>query len=313
MAEEEDDARRAKMKGAGRRKAVANEAVSSESVKDYVKPVHKKDAATMERIQNLIRSNEKLRVLFGHLDDKTLRDIVDAFQEVSSKQGEDVIRQGDAGDCLYIVNTGAVDVFVARPNADGSLTPGDRGKKVVSCGPGDMFGELALMYSCPRAATVTISSSVCALWRLDREPFKMLSAQQSQQQYELYEGWLSEVDILRTLNKYELSRLSEAMESKLYDTGEVVILQGDVGDYLYILEDGECAAYVRDGTVERRVKDYTTKGDYFGEIALLKDVPRKATVRATGDGAVLLLLSKEDFVNILGPIHDRLKKDLDKY
>merc|ERR1712048_446662 len=118
--------------------------------------------------------------------------------------------------------------YVARSDpATGQLTKGDKGTKVVSLGPGALFGELALMYSAPRAATVTITSPVCKLWQLDREPFKMLVAQNSQNTYTKYEGWLSEVDILKSLNQHELSKLSELLESTNFDAGEDIIKQGE--------------------------------------------------------------------------------------
>jgi len=313
MNEEEDAKRRQQAQGARRRQGVAAEGMSAADVKGYVKPVYQKDQATNEKIKGIIQGNEKMQVLFGHLDSASLDDIVNAFQEVTKSKGEDIIKQGEEGDCLYIINDGEVDVYVARPGADGQIAPGDRGPKVVSLGAGALFGELALMYSAPRAATVCIRSEQCKLWQLDREPFKMLLAQQSQSQYAMYEGWLAEVDLLKSLNRYELSRLSELLESTLFDDGEDIIVQGERGDKFYILEDGTCAAFINGSDGEKKVKDYEKQGEYFGEIALLKDEPRKATVRATGEGATVLSLSAEDFRLILGPIQDILQKDLDKY
>jgi len=287
--------------------------MSAADVKDYVKPVYAKDAVTNEKIMGIIKGNDKMQVLFGHLDSAALDDIVNAFQEVSKPRGQDIIRQGEEGDCLYIINDGEVDVYVARPSADGQLSASERGPKVVSLGSGALFGELALMYSAPRAATVCIRSESCKLWQLDREPFKKLLAQQSQNQYAMYEGWLAEVDLFKSLNRYELSRLSDLLESSLFDEGEEIIKQGEVGDKFYILEDGTCSAYMTGTDGEKKVKDYETQGDYFGEIALLNAEPRKATVRATGEGATVLSLSAEDFELILGPIKDILHKDIDKY
>mmetsp|Transcript_33967 Transcript_33967/g.89518 ORF Transcript_33967/g.89518 Transcript_33967/m.89518 type:complete len:370 (-) Transcript_33967:14-1123(-) len=311
--DEENQRRMDAMKGRSRRAGVAAEGLSATQVKDYVKPVYPKDEATQQRIQAVIKGSDKMQVLFGHLDASSMVDIVNAFQEVTRKKDEDVIRQGDEGDCLYIISEGAVDVFVARPGAAAAEEGSARGAKVVSLGPGALFGELALMYSAPRAATVTITSEECRLWQLDREPFKMLLAKNGQKQYETYEGWLSEVEILKSLNKYELSRLSELLESTPYDAGEEIIVQGEPGDKFYMLEDGACAAFITGEEGERKVKEYRRRGDYFGEIALLRDEPRKATVRATDEGALVLWVSPEDFASVLGPIQDILKKDLDKY
>lgn len=61
--------------------------------------------------------------------------------EKKVKSGDVVIQQGDEGDNFYVVDEGLFEVFV-------------NGKKVVEIGPGGSFGELALMYNTPRAATV---------------------------------------------------------------------------------------------------------------------------------------------------------------
>jgi len=141
----------------------------------------------------------------------------------------------------------------------------------------------------------------------------MLSAQNNENKYEMYEGWLSEVDILKCLNHHEVSKLSELLQSHLYNKDEVIITQGQPGDKFYILEDGTCSAFISGTEGEKKVKDYEKQGEYFGEIALLKEVPRKATVRATGSGATVLWISKEDFIAVLGPIQGSLRKDVDKY
>mmetsp|Transcript_101495 Transcript_101495/g.262366 ORF Transcript_101495/g.262366 Transcript_101495/m.262366 type:complete len:327 (+) Transcript_101495:156-1136(+) len=312
--DEEDDLRRIEAaRRAPRRAAVAAEGLSHEEVRDYVKPVYPKDPATHEGLRAIIRGDDKMQVLFGHLDDAALDHVINAFYEVEGYQGQDVIVQGHEGDCLYIVGEGSADVYVARPGLDGHYAPGDRGALVCCLGPGHLFGELALMYSAPRAATVNISSPVCRLWRLDREPFKMLLAQQGQSQYQLYQGWLSEVFLFKMLNRYELSKVSELLESTPYDPGEVIVEQGELGDRLFILEDGSCAAFMRGPEGELMVKEYLRQGDYFGEIALLNSEPRKATVRATGNGALVLSITQEDFTSVLGPIQDILKKDIHNY
>lgn len=297
----------------GRRRAIAAESVDDNEVRNYKKPVYPKDNATKDRIKKVIKDDNKLQVLLGHLGPDAIEDIVNAFRDYTGKAGEDLIKQGDEGNCLYIINEGSVDVFVARPGPDGKVAAGTKGPKVVSLGPGALFGELALMYSAPRAATATVASAQCKLWQLDREPFKMLLAQKSQMNHDTYQEWLAEVEILKSLNKFELSRLSEMMSSDCYDGGDEIIKQGESGDTFYILEDGTCEASIAGAEGEKVVKTYSTKGDYFGEIALLREEPRKATVRATGEGCSVISVSKEDFTAVLGPIEDILRNSLDKY
>merc|ERR1712093_488541 len=101
----------------------------------------------------------------------------------------------------------------------------------------------------------------------------------------MYEGWLAEVPIFRTLNHFELSRLADCVESELFDNGEDICRQGELGGRFYIIEDGICSAFITGEQGEREVKKYESRGEYFGEIALLTDSEvRRATVRATGEG-----------------------------
>jgi len=307
-----EDAKVKAQAGKSRRAGVAAESVSNETIKDYKKPVHPKDDATKDRIRKTLKENEKMQVLFGHLQGAALDDVINAFDTKDVSEGTDIIKQGDAGDCLYIVAEGTVDIFVARL-VDGQLPAGDKGNKVVSFGAGALFDELALMYNAPRAATVVAASSKVSLWVLGAIDFKMLLAQSSQAQYTKYEGWLQAVELLKSLNHFELSKLADILESECFDENEEIIKQGEVGEKFFILEDGSAAAFISGDGGEKEVKKYEKQGDYFGEIALLTAEPRKASVRACKGGCSVVSLSKENFTSILGPITDILKKHVDMY
>jgi cAMP-dependent protein kinase regulator len=279
-----------------------------------VKPVYPKSAEHQETIKGILKSHDKLSVLFGHLEGSGLEDVVNAFSTIEASRGEDIIRQGTDGDRLYIINEGEVDIFVARrPSITGELNASTRGTMVAHFGPGSMVGELALLYNTPRAATVTISTETASLWALDRDSFQMLLAANSCEQLAMYEGWLSEVPIFKALNHFELAKLADIMESTLFDEGEVIIQQGTPGDCFFLLEDGTCSAFIAGEQGEVMVKEYTERGDYFGELALITNEARKASVRATGDGCMVVSLSKEHFTNVLGPIVEILKRQADLY
>lgn len=307
---EDQAAEQTKIKAAGRqrRAGVAAESVSNDDLKNYKKPVHPKDEAQKQRLLKTLKEHDKMQVLLGHLDAAKMEDLVNAFYLKEVPSGVDIIKQGADGDCLYIVDDGTVDIFVAR----GTTTPGDKGTKVLSIGAGALFGELALMYNAPRAATVCCTSPVKA-FALDAMDFKMLLASAGAAQYARYEGWLQEVELLKTLNHYELASLADILDSECFDGGEDIIKQGEAGDKFYILEDGIATAYISGQGGEKEVKRYEAKGEYFGEIALLTNAPRKATIRAMGEGCNVVSLSKEDFTNMLGPISEILKKHADKY
>lgn len=298
-----------KMKGKTRRAGVANESVSQDQMASFVKPVYEKPAEAKTKILNILKTNEKMQVLFGHLDEASRNDVVNAFYLMEPASGEDIIKQGDEGDRFYIIDQGDFDIYVARAGDDGKL---GAPSKVATFKPGQIVGELALMYNAPRAATVRAASGTSKVWALDRDAFQMLIMSAQESKLVKYEGWLQGVDILKTLNHYELSTLSDLMQAELVEDGDVIMKQGDAGDKFYILEEGEVRAYISGDGGEKEVKTYGKPGDYFGEKALLTNQPRAATIKATQDSQIHWI-SKEDFDNVIGPVKDILMKNADQY
>ena len=74
---------------------------------------------------------------------------------------------------LHPPRSGTLECFVKKAG-DGSEDP--RGRRVTSYAAGSTFGELALMYNTPRAATV-VASSACVLWAMGRETFRTVILQ----------------------------------------------------------------------------------------------------------------------------------------
>merc|ERR1740117_1802856 len=113
--EVQESARVNACRGAGRRGGVASQSVSAQRIQDYVKPVHPKSEADKALIKRIIKTNDKLGLLFAHLQDSVMDDVANAFQPIEVACGCDVIRQDDE-DCdrLYIINQGDVDIFVRR-------------------------------------------------------------------------------------------------------------------------------------------------------------------------------------------------------
>lgn len=89
--------------------------------------------------------------------------LVDAFESKSVEGGVPVINQGESGDHFYVVESGILEIFVK--GAAGETKVGN------PLGPGACFGELALMYNTPRAATVK-AVEPCALWVIDRFTYR---------------------------------------------------------------------------------------------------------------------------------------------
>jgi MFS family permease len=106
----------------------------------------------VERLE-LLRANP----IFAPLPGSTLEQLAGALEEVRAPAGEEIVRQGAAGDRFYLIKDGTLDVHID-------------GKLVQSLGPGDSFGEIALLRDVPRTATVTVRTEA-ALYALDRRHF----------------------------------------------------------------------------------------------------------------------------------------------
>ena len=97
-------------------------------------------------------------------------------------------------------------------------------------------------------------------------------------------------------------KIADALETQKYKPGDVIIRQGDPGYSFFLLEAGEADA-LKDDT---RVLHYK-KGDFFGELALLNDAPRAASVVASSDVKVATL-GKNAFQRLLGPVEGILRR-----
>lgn len=106
----------------------------------------------------------------------------------------------------------------------------------------------------------------------------------------------------RKLPAANIDQLLERMEPVHVNAGEVVIRQGDTGDYFYVIEKGE-ALVTRIVEADENSEDsiemaHLGEGSTFGEAALISDKPRNATVSMQTDG-ILLRLKKEDFLHLM--------------
>jgi cAMP-dependent protein kinase regulator len=128
-----------------------------------------------------------------------------------------------------------------------------------------------------------------------------------------YESFLKSVSILSTVDAYEISQVCDALHTVKVQAGEHIIKEGESGDKFYIIEEGEAYAekFNKELGKEVAVLDYE-KGGYFGELALIKDEPRAASVVAKTN-CKLLTLDRMSFKRLLGPIENLLKRNSDAY
>ena len=112
-------------------------------------------------------------------------------------------------------------------------------------------------------------------------------------------GILQKVDFFNSLSFGELDDLIKALRKKKARKGDEIIKQGEIGDKFYLISNGEVSVHVRKGMMGQAKKVATlADGDFFGEMALVTELPRTATVIAE-EPVDLFVLYKNDFKKIL--------------
>lgn len=198
-----------------------------------------------------------------------------ALVPVGVPAGAEVVRQDDShARRFFMVEDGMADVLV-----DGWL--------VSTLGPGSSFGEKALLRPVPRAATVRARTPL-RLQALDRQAF--LAATTGAQDGTIPEPEAAEprapaltevlrsVPLLAGLEQPALDEITMVGREVLVGPGEDVVRQGEPGDRFYVVLEGSAAVIVGE-----RIVRTLAPADHFGEIALLHDTPRTATVRGLTD------------------------------
>lgn len=298
--EEEDDMPPPPVNRPSRRVAVAAESWDPEKEDDdgqerlvYPKSDEQKAQLSLA-VQHIL--------LFRCLDEDQMVDVIDAMFEKRAEPGEKVIEQGDDGDNFYVIGSGLFDIYVKINGVD---------TKVGQYDNKGSFGELALMYNTPRAATI-VAATPGVLWAMDRATFRRIVLKKAFQKRIMYETLLENVPLLKELSSYERMNVADALRTRIYEPGSKIISQGEAGTEMYFLEDGAVRVMITDAKGEEKMVTQLTKGGYFGELALLTKHPRAASVYAT-ERTKLAVLDVESFERLLGPCLDIMSRNISEY
>lgn len=258
---------------------------------------------------------------FHSLAETTIDALLGAMPIEIIEEGACLVRQGQAGDSMYVLLRGVVECYNdaavdALPQPAAASTgstlgqPHRPGQFVRRMGPGSTFGELAMLWSTPRTRTI-YACEQCEVARLSRELYHEVVMRSEMHLREERETILRGVKLLETLNDEAISRLADVLEARTYLSEEQIIRQGSHGNEFFVVTSGICSATIATGNYWMGTQDIQEHrrynvGDLFGERALLKRTVRAATVTAVTRVEVLCL-SRSKFERMLGPL-DQLQK-----
>jgi len=269
-------------------------------MKEFVAPVIEKTPEQIEQIKKTLG----MSFMFKNLEAKDFETVIGAMTVKNYNHNDYVITQGDDGAELFIVGEGTlkcVKLFEGK----------DEPTFLKNYQIGEVFGELSLMYNAPRAASIiSEQNSVC--FSLDRDTFNNIVKGASMKKRTLFDEFLKKVEILSDLEEYERSKICDCLVSETFVKGDFIIREGEEGNKFYFIQEGSAEAVMNQDGEEVKVFEYSVN-DYFGELALLNNDKRKASIRVTSDSSVVVSLDKNSFKRLLGPIESILQRNVEKY
>lgn len=241
----------------------------------------------------------KSSFLFSHFDQEQQGKIAKYLVPIEINKGEAIFKQGDEGHCLYLVMRGSCSIYGADEFG--------QEKHIIDVSKNDFFGEQSIMKHQPRSATVYSSSDVLLL-SLSSKSFSKLTSENPSIMKKLMKG-VDDLWFIRSNSLFidypteSLAPFINAFKHKKFNSGKYIFREGDAGEDFYIIRNGEIDILAKQKSI---VLATLSVGDFFGEIALLRKVPRTASAKAKSD-VETLAISRSAFNAILSKDENLLK------
>lgn len=238
------------------------------------------EVAMADRLE-LIHEGERLRAapLFADLSVAEAAVLGTRLERMTIAPGEVILSEGGDGDALYVVEFGKVQVLGG-------------GTVLAELGPGDHFGEIALVTGGGRTADVASAAGATVL-RLSRDVYleylealpdiakKTAATRSARLASNLRPRPAPQAPtVFSQLTSADLSVLGTRMSMREVAEGATIVAQGEAGDALYLIVAGEAEVIASDPTGAEHSMGVLAEGDFFGEISLLENKPRVASVIA---------------------------------
>ncbi|XP_031619272.1 cGMP-dependent protein kinase, isozyme 2 forms cD4/T1/T3A/T3B isoform X2 [Contarinia nasturtii] len=251
-------------------------------------PKYEKDERSRELIKSAILDNDFMK----NLDMNQIREIVDCMYPVQYAAKSLIIKEGDVGSIVYVMEEGRVEVS-------------REGKYLSTLSGAKVLGELAILYNCQRTATITANTD-CKLWAIERQCFQTIMMRTGLIRQAEYTEFLRSVPIFKSFPEETLIKISDVLEETHYNQGDYIVRQGARGDTFFIISKGTVRVTIRQpNSQEEKFIRVLGKGDFFGEKALQGDDLRTANIICDSeDGVTCLVIDRETFKQLISNLDE---------
>lgn len=238
--------------------------------------------------RRIIRDVLKRTPLYKTVPDEYKKShFIKSFKAQILEPGDVIFNQGDYGNDLFIIESGKVERFVGKGN--------DPPIKVRTLGPRNSFGLTGFSFTSKRGATIRASERTL-LWTVDRPTYERFRDSSVDTANHLsgpdrryLRGLLQKHFLFSRLERLGPREVA-AFFPVTFRAGEQIFGQGDAGDNFYIIVSGEAERHIRHpksgnarGGDENSLAETLGPGQSFGELSLMYNEPRGATMRARTD------------------------------
>jgi len=257
----------------------------------------------------IINSLRSLR-LFNCLPDKAIEDMAVVMVSQTLDGDEYLFRQGNEGNSLFVVEEGELRIFFENPN------PSEDDILLATAGPGHIIGEISLLDKEPRAASAAavVPTVVRKLHRedffhiIEKQPPEVIAEirdTSKQMRLDYLVVTLEKLDIFEGIPTEALKDLAGHLKAHNLQKGQALFDKGDVGEELFIIKSGWVKIFVHDSRGDEFLLNQCGPGEAIGEMALIDQAPRSASVQAITD-VYLLVLDRSDFFSALSSYPEAL-------
>ncbi|KAH0482201.1 MAG: uncharacterized protein KVP18_000135 [Porospora cf. gigantea A] len=252
---------------------------------------HKTKRKKTQSDRNLIMSGLRGNLVCSTLKEPEILALCDAMEYFVFILGDVVCQQGSLGSYFFIIDSGKFEVSI-------------NGKAINCMKKGKAFGEIALIHNTPRSATVKALTKG-GVWGVQRTTFRNILKQLSSKNFAENRQFLESIRLFEMLTDSQKSMITNALVLETFKANVNIITEGEAGDQLYIIKEGETRVSI-DGKLVRELK----KGDYFGERALLYDEPRSASITSIGHVSCLCI-GRDLLRTVLGSLQHVLFRNME--